>query len=41
MPIERFEGDLRCTNLLDGSPVEIRVGMIESDGRPVIVELPA
>ena len=41
MAIERFEGDLTCENLLDGSPVEIRSGILETDGRPVIVELPA
>ena len=41
MSLERFEGDLTCENLLDGSPVEIRGGMIQTDGRPVIVELPA
>ena len=41
MSIERFGGDLTCENLLDGTLVEIRGGMIQTDGRPVIVELPA
>ena len=40
MSIERFGGDLTCENLLDGTLVEIRGGIIGTDGRPVIVGLP-
>ncbi len=39
MRAENLGGKVSGVNLLDGSAVELRDGIIESDGRPVLVEL--